>query len=259
MSAASLAAPWRAAGGERVLSLLALVLLWAVAARIAADPQMLPTPGAVLQFAWQQILSGDMPRAFAATLLRVVAAFALSMVIGSALGYLCGRSARLDAVLDPWLIVFLNLPLLVVVLLVFVWVGLNELAAVLAVTIAKAPTVMVAVREGARALDPGLEEVAAVYRVPPLRHLRRVVLPQLAPYLVGAGRAGLSVTWKIVLVVELLGRPNGVGFELNLFFQSFDVAGILAYGVCFGAVMLLIEVALLQPWERRANAWRRPA
>ena len=86
-----------------------------------------------------------------------------------------------------------------------------------------------------------------------------VVLPQLSPYLAAAGRSGLAITWKIVLIVELLGRPDGVGFALNLFFQNFDVTGILAYGLGFALLMLLIEAAALQPWERRANAWRRAA
>jgi NitT/TauT family transport system permease protein len=41
-----------------------------------------------------------------------------------------------------------------------------------------------------------------------------------------------------------------------MYFQNFDVRGILAYGLCFAAIMLIIEALLLQPWERRANAWR---
>jgi NitT/TauT family transport system permease protein len=60
-------------------------------------------------------------------------------------------------------------------------------------------------------------------------------------------------------VVELLGRPNGVGFVLNLYFQNFDVTGILAYGLTFAAIMLAVETAVLQPWERRTSAWRRHA
>ena len=192
----------------------------------------------------------------AATLARVACAFTLSMLAGVALGTLAGRSPRADALIDPWLVVALNLPVLVVVILAYIWVGLNETAAILAVTVAKLPTVVVTLREGARALDPALDEMATAFRIPAARRLRRIVLPQLAPYLAAAGRSGLSITWKIVLVVELLGRPNGVGFALNLFFQDFDVAAILAYGVVFAALMLAVESALLQPLERRANAWR---
>jgi NitT/TauT family transport system permease protein len=183
-------------------------------------------------------------------------AFALAMTGGSLVGYAAGRSARINVWLDPWVVIALNLPVLVVIVLAYVWIGLNDVAAVLAVVVAKAPTVVVTVREGTRALDPGLAEMAAAFRLSRWRRLRFVVLPQLLPYLAAAGRGGLSITWKIVLVVELLGRPNGVGYALNLYFQNFDVTGILAYGLTFAGIMLLVEATILQPLERRASAWR---
>jgi len=228
-----------------------------VLAAVAASPRLLPSPMAVADAAWRQLASGALVRDFAATLARVLGAFLLSMLAGAAVGYAAGRSRRADAMMDPWIVILLNLPALVVIVLAYIWIGLNEAAAVLAVGIVKVPTVVVTVREGARALDPALDDLATVYRLPWARRLRQVVLPQLAPYLAAAGRSGLAITWKIVLIVELLGRPDGVGFALNLFFQNFDVASILAYGLGFAALMLLIEGAILQPWERRANAWRR--
>ena len=86
--------------------------------------------------------------------------------------------------------------------------------------------------------------------------MRHVVLPQLAPFLAAAARGGLSIIWKLVLVVEFLGRPDGVGFQIHLRFQLFDVAGVLAYAASFVAVMLVVDYALLQPWEGRARRWR---
>ena len=62
--------------------------------------------------------------------------------------------------------------------------------------------------------------------------------------------------WKIVLIVELLGRPNGVGFEIGVAFQLFDVTRILAYALAFIAVMLAIET-LVQPLERHVARWRQ--
>jgi NitT/TauT family transport system permease protein len=235
---------------------LALVLLWWLTARLANDPGRLPGPWAVAQFAWQSATGGDMLPAMLATLARVLCAFVLSMLAGSAIGMAAGRSRAADAVIDPWLVIALNLPVLMVVVLVYIWMGLTEAAAIVSVCIAKIPTVAVTVREGARALDPALDEVGQSFAVPRMRRWRFILLPQMAPYLAAAARAGLSVTWKIVLIVELIGRPNGVGFELNLFFQTFDVAGIMAYGLVFSLLMLAAENLLLQPMERRANAWR---
>lgn len=243
--------------GTRTLSLLAFLALWWIAAVLAAKPALLPAPPAVAAFAWQAILSGAMPRNIGITLLRVIAAFTVSMIAGTSIGYIAGRSPRADMLVDPWLVILLNLPALVIVVLCYIWIGLNDVAAVLAAALVKVPTVMVTVREGARALDPGFDELGYVYRLGWATKLTRIIGPQLAPYLAAAGRSGLSITWKIVLIVELLGRPNGVGFALDEMFQTFNVAGILAYGVAFAAIMLIVEASVLRPWEKRANAWRR--
>ena len=83
-----------------------------------------------------------------------------------------------------------------------------------------------------------------------------MILPQLQPYFAAASRSGLALIWKIALVVELLGRSNGVGFQIHLYFQLFDVAAILAYTLAFVVVMLLIEFLLVQPLEARSTRWR---
>jgi NitT/TauT family transport system permease protein len=140
--------------------------------------------------------------------------------------------------------------------LAYIWIGLTETAAIVAVALNKLPLAIVTVREGARALDPTLDEMATVFRMGEWTRLRHVVLPQLAPYLAAAARSGLSLVWKIVLIVELLGRPNGVGFEIGIAFQLFDVTRILAYALSFTAVVLAIETFLVQPLERRASRWR---
>jgi NitT/TauT family transport system permease protein len=72
-----------------------------------------------------------------------------------------------------------------------------------------------------------------------------------------ATRSGLALIWKIILVVELLGRSNGMGFQLHSFFQLFDVASLLAYSFAFVAVIQLIEVLVLKPMDRQTQRWRR--
>ena len=211
----------------------------------------------MLERAWLDTLDGDLIHHLLATLRRVGLAFALAMAVGGTLGALMGRFRTLDLLLDPWLILFLNIPALVIIILAFVWFGLNETTAVIAIALNKIPNVMVILREGARTLDRDYAEMAQSFRIGWRRTLVYVVLPQLLPYIAVAARSGLSLIWKIVLVVELLGRNNGIGFMLHSDFQLFDVTGILAYSLSFILVMLGIEYGLLQPLERLANRWRR--
>ena len=194
-----------------------------------------------------KVLSGkrqaaSFPFILAMTLGRVAASYVLAMVIGSVIGVLLGSHRRADQFFNPWLILFLNIPALVIIVLAYIWFGLNEAAAIGAVAVNKIPNVVVTMREGARALDPRYAEMATVYRFGALDRMRHILLPQLQPYIAAASRSGIALIWKIVLVVELLGRSNGVGFQIYLYFQLFDVAAILAYTLAFVAVMLFIEL-----------------
>ncbi|RBP12927.1 NitT/TauT family transport system permease protein [Roseiarcus fermentans] len=243
----------------RLLSLLSLLALWIVAARFG-DPRHLPGPLAVFAAMGKAAASGELFAAMAITMARVAASFLLAMAAGAALGYAMGRRALVDRLADPWVVVLLNLPALVIIVLLYIWAGLNEAAAIAAVALNKLPNATVTIREGARALDPALDEMARAFAFSPWKRLRHVVLPQLAPYIAAATRSGLSLVWKIVLVVELIGRPNGVGFEINEAFQLFDVAMLLAYALPFTAAMLVVEALVVQPFERHVSRWRpRPA
>jgi NitT/TauT family transport system permease protein len=239
----------------RLLSLALLIAAWYVGAQLAG-PRMLPDPLAVALMIVAEARSGALAFNLGATLARVAVAFVIAMALGSAIGLAMGRSRAADRIGDPWLVVLLNLPALVIIVLAYVWAGLTETAAIAAVALNKLPIATVTVREGARSLDRGLDDMAQVFRMGPWIRMRHVVLPQLAPYLAAAARSGLSLVWKIVLIVELLGRPNGVGFEIGIAFQLFDVTRILAYALAFIAVMLVIETLLVQPLERHVTRWR---
>jgi NitT/TauT family transport system permease protein len=168
-----------------------------------------------------------------------------------------GRHARLDRFFDSWLVIALNIPALVTIILCYVWFGLVEAAAITAVVINKLPNVIVTLREGTRHLNRDLLEMAEVYGFGRLKTLRYVIWPQLFPFVLTAARTGLALIWKIILVVELLGRSDGMGYQLHLFFQMFDVAGILAYSIAFILVVQLIEWTFLRPLDRQAQRWRR--
>lgn len=237
-------------------SIALLVAVWSAAAEIAQS-RVLPAPEAVFVFVAGEAASGELWLHLGATLLRVALAFAVAMTIGSAIGIALGFNRFANRLFDPWVVLLLNIPALVVIVLAYIWFGLNEAAAIGAVALTKIPNVVVTMREGTRALDPALAEMARVFRFSAARTLRHVVLPQLQPFFAAATRSGVALIWKIVLVVELLGRSNGVGFQIYTYFQFFDVRAILGYSLAFVVVMLVVELVVVQPVERRATRWRK--
>ncbi|MFZ9609268.1 MAG: ABC transporter permease [Methylococcales bacterium] len=239
-----------------VLSLLVLLAVWQALA-IYLNNNLLPTPATVATVFWLESVSGQLPYHMGVTLLRLLASFSIAMFLGCAIGIALGRNKKLDAFFDNWLVIFLNVPALVTIILCYVWFGLVESAAILAVVVNKLPNVIVTIREGTRRLDQDLLEMGCSFHFSARKMLVHVIWPQLHPFVMAATRSGLALIWKIILVVELLGRSNGMGYQLHLFFQLFDVASILAYTIAFVAIIQLIELMILKPLDKKSLRWRR--
>ncbi len=239
-----------------VLSLLVLLAVWQALA-IYLNNNLLPTPATVATVFWLESVSGQLPYHMGVTLLRLLASFSIAMFLGCAIGIALGRNKKLDAFFDNWLVIFLNVPALVTIILCYVWFGLFESAAILAVVVNKLPNVIVTIREGTRRLDQDLLEMGCSFHFSARKMLVHVIWPQLHPFVMAATRSGLALIWKIILVVELLGRSNGMGYQLHLFFQLFDVASILAYTIAFVAIIQLIELMILKPLDKKSLRWRR--
>jgi NitT/TauT family transport system permease protein len=237
-------------------SLPLLLLVWQISAMLA-DHRLFPAPMEVFSEIWHLATERYLFEDLAKTLGRAALAFVASMLIGIAIGGALGRARTLDRLFASWILIGLNIPAIVVAIACYIWLGLSEFALILAVTINKTPLVAVTMREGVRALDAGLSELAQAYRVSFLRRMRLFVVPQLMPFVLTAARTGLSLIWKIVLVFEVLGSDGGVGFRIGVYFQNFDITGILAYTLTFMAVVIAFEYLVMRPLERRILGWRR--
>lgn len=239
----------------RFASVFLFFAIWHVTS-MSLNVDLLPGPKEVFSKIFEEAKSSELFFHTFITLKRVFISFIIAMFIGTFFGIYMGRNKRLNIFLDDWLILGLNVPALVIIILCYVWFGLNETAAILAVSLNKIPMVAVIMREGSRAIEKEYIEVAKFYKIPKSRLFIKVILPQLYPYLLSAARSGLSLIWKIVLVVELLGRSNGVGFKLYGFFQFFDISGILAYTLAFVLLIILVEFILVRPFERKISIWK---
>jgi NitT/TauT family transport system permease protein len=237
------------------LSLGLLLLIWQLAA-VLINSSVLPAPALVLNALIEAIKSGELPHHLGITLYRLTISFFIALSLGTAIGLILGRYKKIDHFFDSWLIILLNIPALVTIILCYVWFGLVETAAIFAVVINKLPNVIVTIREGAKNLDEELIAMAKAYRFGRLKTLRHVIFPQLFPYIMASARTGLALIWKIVLVVELLGRSDGMGYQIHLFFQLFDITSILAYTVSFIVVIQFIEMAILKPLDKSAQRWK---
>lgn len=218
--------------------------------------RLFPSPILVAQEMWEEASEGRLLLDLSRTLTRAAIAFAIAMFLGTSIGIVVGRIRWADRLFSGWLLVGLNLPAIVIAIVLYIWLGLNDFALILAVVLNKVPLVIATVREGVRSFAAEYDELGTVFRMSPLRRLRLLFVPQLIPYVLTAARTGLSLIWKIVLVFEVLGSDGGVGYRVSVMFQFFNIAGILAYTTSFILVVIAFEYGVMRPLERRVLKWR---
>jgi len=218
--------------------------------------ELMPGPLETARFVVRQIERGVLWMHLWATARRVLIAFTFGMTIGVVTGAAMGLSRTVDRVLQGWLIAGLTVPRILLFVMSYLIFGLSDLAAIAALVVTIIPTIVVQVREGTRAIDTKLVEMARAYRRPRTTIWRHVVLPQLMPHVVGTARSSLSLAWKMVVLAELLGRTNGVGYQISFYFQMFNMVGILGYGVTMMIILALVDLILLGRWQRNAFRWR---
>lgn len=235
-------------------SLFLLLGIWQGVA-LWLNSRFLPSPLTVVaQIGWLA-RDGHLIPDFGATLARAALGFTIALVLGTALGLALGRSRLADRMFLNWVLVGLNLPAIVIAILCYIWMGLTDTALVLAVVLNKTPMVISNIRQGVLSFDPAYDEFARAYRLAKADVFWKIHLPQLTPFLLTAARSGLSLVWKIVLVFEVLGADIGVGFRISIFFQFFDLKGILAYTTVFVALIMALEHLVIGPLERKLLAW----
>jgi NitT/TauT family transport system permease protein len=190
------------------------------------------------------------------TLWRIFEGFAVSMLVGTALGLLMGLKRGVEIFFDSWIMVLLTVPAVCWAFLSVLWFGLSYIAPILTIVLIVSPFVVMNIWEGTKAVEKDLIGMAKVFRANRSLMLRKVVVPQLMPYIFSSLRIALSLSWKIALVAEAFGAGDGVGQELINWFQDTRVDMMLAWGVSFMIVMVLIDLLVFRLWERRVFVWR---
>ena len=239
----------------RILSIASLVALWFVLSLVFPDT-IVPAPGAVTAAMWDNILSGDAWFHLSKTLVRVGLGVVLAMALGTGVGLIMGLSRKGELFLDSWVTVGLTVPAVVYGMICLLWFGLNDVAAVIAIGVTAFPSVGINIWQGVKSIDKKLVEMGKVFRLGRISLIRKIVLPQLLPFIFASLRFALGICWKICTTIELIGLSSGVGFMLHYWFGLFSMTQVFAWTLTFLIVMLLIEHAVLKPLENRVLAWR---
>jgi NitT/TauT family transport system permease protein len=239
-----------------VASLVLLALTWQALSFLSGS-DVLPGPVESILAVAESSREGYLWTDIGITAYRIAGAFLIAFAAALAAGTLLGRSRLAAHLFGPWVTIGASVPSLVVIVVVYLTVGVNDHAAMIGTAFIVAPLMTFPVADGIRAISPELQEMARAFAIPKSMILRRVILPQTAPFVFTAARTGLSLTWRLMIFVELLGRSSGVGYRIQYFYNLVDMKRVVATALPFIALMLLFEFCVLRPLERWTFRWRR--
>lgn len=239
----------------KMISIVLLLGIWQFLSSNLSSA-VLPSPFLTVKTMWQDIISGAVFPALVVTLLRVFKAFLVTMLVGVAVGCILGLSKTVKSIFGNWIVIGTSIPPLVIIIVVFLGMGLSEKAALVASVLTTVFTIIQNIEQGVRSIDPKLGEMAKTMHASGSYTLRKVILPQIYPYIMASARFGVSLTWKMVIFVEQMGRSDGIGYSINHWYQMYNMAHVLSYAMVFIIVMLVIEMLLSHVIEPLLFRWQ---
>lgn len=255
------AARLRAALGEAVPFLASFVLLaaaWEAMALWLHSP-LVPDLSAILREFLVICESGKAVREIWITFYRMGLGFLLAVVVAFPIGIASAVSRKAERFFEPGVILGLTVPGLVWALLCVIWFGVSIASPVIAVALGVLPSMVITVQQGVRSLSSDIVEMTRVFRLRPSTVLRRIWMPLLYATTISGARVGFSIAWKVIVLVEIFGMSNGVGYQLNAQFSLQSVEGVIAWTLAFWLAMMAVEYLVFRPLEKHASHWKKSA
>lgn len=249
--------------GLRVGSILTLIGVWWTLG-LFFPPTLVPKPLDTFAEVAAIVGTGNFFDEMASTLRRVMVGFGMAMIVSIPLGILMGTLRSLESFFEPPVILGLTMPGLIWAVLMIMFFGLNETSAYAAVAITIMPMLAISIWQGTKSIDKDLIDMSNAFHASAWSKIVDVILPQLISHILAAIRYGLGLAWKVVVVVEMFGLSNGVGYQVVRGFNVFSMKTVLAWAISFLVVMIVIEFGMIgwlekavTRWRPRAQAWRR--
>ncbi len=249
--------------GLRVSSIVAMIGVWWLLT-FFFPPSLIPLPSATFAEVLSIISSGQFFSDMGATLRRVGVGFGIAMLIAVPLGIFMGTVKSLESFFEPPVVLGLTMPGLVWAIMAIMFFGLSETSAYAAVAVSIMPMLAISLWQGTKSIDKDLLDMSTAFHAGPWSKIVDVILPQLISHILAAIRYGLGLAWKVVVVVEMFGFSNGVGYQVVRGFNVFSMKQVLAWAITFLIVMIVIEFGVIgwletkvTRWRPKLEAWRR--
>ena len=249
----------------RIMYPLSVLGLWYLSSWITVlvtEEQILPYPHIVARVMVLETILEDVWKFFehlGSSLLRIVIGFGISLIIGIPIGIVMGIRKYWEAFFGDYVVVGLTIPSLAWAIIGVLWFGIQPLTPIFATFMITFPYITINIWEGMKDVNKDLVDMARAFGVPRGKIIRRIYIPSLMPFFFASIRFGFAIAWKIVILAELFGAENGIGYMISYWYHMFNMRLVLAWVVIFTILMFALEYGVIRPLERKILSWRPEA
>ncbi|WP_374834725.1 MULTISPECIES: ABC transporter permease [Paenochrobactrum] len=245
---------WLQSIWRQVLPFLVIAVIWQIAAQFS-KPYLFPGLQSVALSFWNILTNWDLLSQGLITWTRLILAVSASLLIGIPIGLAMGLSRRIDEFLRPLVKFIMGIPALNWVIIVIIWFSTTELRIGFVLIMLCTPVTIYCVYDGVRAVDRKLTDMVLAFGADPVQHVRLLLWPYVKASAFTAAKLNVGNAVRTVIVAELVGASFGIGKELDLAKNVFDMSAVLAWTL-FLVMMALVMTYAIEFLERIALRWR---
>lgn len=231
-----------------------LVALWEMLVRAGIwSPVMVPSPLSVIEYIIGAIRDGTLWHAALVTLRRLVAGYALGVVVGLPLGLLTARFKFCEDTLGVIALGLQTLPSICWVPLAMLWFGQTEAAMLFVVIMGTVWSVVIATDNGVRNVPPIYKRAAQTMGSKRLHTWVKVILPASLPFVVSGMKQGWAFAWRSLMAAEVyvtILTGFGLGHLLHYGRELHAMDQVIAVMLVIILIGLLADKIVFSPWEK---------
>ena len=260
--AARASGPGRSSLFAQIATILGLLALWQIASSSGwVNAYLLPSPLRVAAALLDAGERGVLERHVAASLLRVLVGFGITVVLALPLAVLASFAPRLTSAFNPLLNFLRNIPPLALIPVLILWLGIGEGSKLALIVLTSFFPVFMGAVTGLGNVDPRLLEMGRSLGFSRLRILQRIMLPESVPSLLNGLRLGLGFSWRSIIGAEMIAASSGLGYWILDAEEMARIDVVFAGIFAIGILGILIDraayraAARLLPWADVRAQW----
>ena len=246
----SSAARWR----QYCASFLIVIVIWQVMSYFF-PPFLVPSVPRVAAQIWEILTERGTLLSAGATFARIIAGLVLSFLLGCLLGLGMALYRPAADLLLPIIHVIQGVPSLSWVIIAVIWFKDMEARALFVLLASGLPNFSIQIHDAVRDISRELWEMVQALRPTRAQMLRHMILPAIVPEVFTAWKVNLGIATRVVIIAELVGSTFGVGYQLRLSQDLFNMAAVVAWTLALVLFAVVGEQALAL-LERRMLRWR---